>query len=133
MSEAEYEHLTQKIIGCAMKVHSVLGPGLLESAYAACLEYELKRAGLSCQREVPISIQYEELFIEIGYRADFLVESKVVLELKSVDNLVPVYKAKLISYLKLGKFPVGLLINFNVEHLRDGIHRLYPPRSSTCS
>jgi GxxExxY protein len=128
MREDGYEQLTHKIIGCAMKVHSVLGPGLLESAYAVCLEYELKKAGLTCPREVPISIRYEELFIEIGYRADSLVESKVVLELKSVDNLAPVYKAKLISYLKLAQFPVGLLINFNVEHLRDGIHRLYPPR-----
>ena len=128
MSDAEYEELTHKIIGCAMKVHSVLGPGLLESAYAACLEYELKKAGLAYQRELPVSIHYEELFIEIGYRVDFLVESKVVVELKSVENIVPVYKAKLISYLKLGHYRVGLLINFNVEHLRDGIHRLYSLR-----
>jgi GxxExxY protein len=128
MSEAGYEQPTRQIIGCAMKVHSVLGPGLLESAHGVCLEYELNKAGLTCQRELPISIHYEELCIEIGYRIDFLVESKVVLELKSVDNVIPVHKAKLISYVKLGHYPVGLLINFNVEHLRDGIHRLYPPR-----
>jgi GxxExxY protein len=111
-----------------MKVHSVLGPGLLESAYAACLEYELKKAGLATRREVPFNICYDEHVIELGYRLDTLVESTVVVENKSVEAVAPIYKAQLISYLKLAGYPVGLLINFNVVHLRDGIHRLFPPR-----
>jgi GxxExxY protein len=128
MSEVEYEGLTHKIIGCAMNVHSALGPGLLERAYGLCLEYELKQSGFSFQRQLPLPIHYREVYVDAGYRLDFLVESKVVIELKSVESVLPVHKAQLISYLKLGGYPVGVLINFNVEHLRDGIHRLFPPR-----
>jgi GxxExxY protein len=128
MVDPEYDELTHKIIGCAMKVHSALGPGLLESAYAACLEYELKKAGLAVQREVPFNICYDDKIFELGYRLDMLVESTVVVENKSVETVPPIYKAQLISYLKLAGYPVGLLINFNVVHLRDGIYRLYPPR-----
>jgi GxxExxY protein len=126
--DPQYDELTHKIIGCAMKVHTALGPGLLESAYAACLEYELKKAGLTVHREVPFKICYDEQILEVGYRLDMVVESRVVVENKSVETVLPIYKAQLISYLKLAGYPVGLLINFNVVHLRDGIHRLYPPR-----
>jgi len=128
MKETLYEDLTHRIIGCAMKVHSALGPGLLESAYGACLEHDLHQAGLRFQRQVPLQIRYDEVILEAGYRLDLVVEHQVVLELKSVETVLPIHKAQLISYLKLGAYPVGLLINFNIEHLRDGIHRLYSPR-----
>ena len=130
MNDMLCEELTHKIIGCAMKVHSALGPGLLESAYDACLEHDLGRAGLRFQRQVPLRICYDGVVLEAGYRLDLVVEDQIVLELKSVESVLPIHKAQLISYLKLGSYPVGLLINFNIEHLRDGIHRLYRPAES---
>jgi GxxExxY protein len=128
MRDPVCEELTHRIIGCALKVHSALGPGLLESAYGVCLEHDLRQAGLRFGRQVPLRIRYDDVVLDAGYRLDLVVEDQVVLELKSVEGVLPVHKAQVISYLKLGAYLVGLLINFNVEHLRDGIHRLYPPR-----
>jgi len=119
-----FERLTEKIIGAAMKVHSALGPGLLESAYEKCLLFELHRQGLKavCQLELPIV--YEGVKIDAGYRIDLLVEDSVIVEVKAVDKLIPIHQAQLISYLRLSGKKVGLLINFHVEHLKDGLKRI---------
>ncbi len=117
--------LTEKIIAAAMRVHTALGPGLLESAYEACLVHELLKTGLSARSQVELPIIYDGITLDIGYRTDILVEELVIIELKAVDKILPIHKAQLISYLKLSGKDVGLLINFNVEHLRDGIDRLH--------
>ena len=121
---SDLNDLTGRIIGCAMKVHSALGPGLLESAYEACLEYELKRSGLRAERQKPLPVIYEAVSVDCGYRIDLLVEGSVIVELKAVEALAPIHEAQLLSYLKLSNLQVGLLINFNVIHLRDGINRI---------
>jgi GxxExxY protein len=125
----DVNEVTGKVIGCALKVHSALGPGLLESAYRVCLVHELKANGLDVETEVPLPVIYRDVRLDAGYRLDILVEGTVVLELKAVEEIAPIHKAQLISYLKLGGFPAGLLINFNVVHLRDGIRRVYPQGS----
>jgi GxxExxY protein len=125
----DQDELTSKIIGCAMRVHSALGPGLLESAYRVCLTHDLTTHGLKTETEVRLPITYRGVRLDAGYRLDVLVDRTVVLELKAVEEIAPIHKAQLISYLKLGGFPVGLLINFNVVHLRDGIRRVYPQAS----
>jgi GxxExxY protein len=112
------------IIASAMKVHSALGPGLLESADGLCLSYELKKQGLVIRREVPIPIQYEELIIENGYRVDLLVNDLVVVELKALMAILPVHRGQLLSYLRLGGYKLGYLLNFNVAHMREGIVRM---------
>jgi GxxExxY protein len=119
----DQDQLTEKIIGAAMKVHSALGPGLLESAYQACLVYELKKQELAVKAEVILPLVYEGVEVDAGYRLDILVEDQVIVELKSVEKTLPVHEAQLITYLKLSKCKVGLLINFNVKHLREGITR----------
>ena len=116
--------LSKLIIGCAMKVHSNLGPGLLESAYEACLAYELSKAGLRFERQKPMPLIYEEVKLDVGYRLNLIVEGKVVVDPKSVEALTPVFMAQMITYLKLSGCKLGLIINFNVEHLRDGIKRI---------
>lgn len=118
------DEITGLIIRAAMKVHSALGPGLLESAYKACLIYELKNLGLNVTSEVPLPIVYEKVNIDTGYRIDLLVEDQVIVELKSVDSLQPIHQAQLLSYLRLAKRRVGLLINFNVVRLKEGIKRM---------
>jgi GxxExxY protein len=123
---SDISELTGRIIGCAMKVHSALGPGLLESAYRLCLVHELARNGVQTRTEVKLPVVYQDVRLDAGYRLDVLVGETIVLELKSVEELAPIHKAQLISYLKLGGYPAGLLINFNVVHLRDGIKRMYP-------
>ena len=115
--------LTQEIIGAAMKVHSALGPGLLESAYETCLEYELKKKW-SVERQKVLPVIYEDVELDCGYRLDLVVDSQVILELKTVEKLLPIHDAQLLSYLKLSGVHVGLLVNFHVLHLRDGIKRL---------
>ncbi len=120
----KHEDLTGKIIDAAMKVHSVLGPGLLESAYEACLLFELGKGGLRAARQVELPVVYENVKIDAGYRIDLLVEDEVVVELKSVEQLLPIHQAQLLSYLKLSGKQVGLLINFNVVHLKDGLKRM---------
>lgn len=116
--------ITGAIVNSAMKVHSVLGPGLLESAYQACLAHELRNRGLDVATEVALPVVYEGHKLEVGYRIDLVVESRVVVEVKSVDALHPIYQAQLLSYMRLSKIPIGLLINFNVLHLLDGIKRM---------
>lgn len=116
--------ITRSIIGAAMKVHSALGPGLLESAYEACLLFELHGAGLKAEAQVPLPVIYRQVKLDLGYRLDLLVEDSVIVELKSVEAIEPVHKAQLLSYLKLSGKHVGLIINFNVVHLKDGIKRL---------
>ena len=107
-----------------MKVHTVLGPGLLESAYHKCLAHELRRRGFGVQSQVEVPIEYGGTVIDIAYRIDLLVEGLVIVEVKAVAKILPVHEAQLLSYLRLSKKPVGLLINFNEVHLRDGIRRI---------
>jgi GxxExxY protein len=116
--------LSHKIIGCAMKVHTKLGPGLLESAYQECLFYELKKANLNLEKEVPRPIIYEEVKLDHGYRIDLLVENKTVIELKAVETRTDAHKAQVVTYLKLGDYKLGLLINFHVKSLKSGLKRI---------
>ncbi|HSJ48732.1 MAG TPA: GxxExxY protein [Gammaproteobacteria bacterium] len=116
--------LTRRVIGSAIEVHKVLGPGLLESAYQDCLEHEMNLAGLLCERQVPVSLDYKGLPVGDAYRVDLLVENRLVVELKAVEQVVPLHKAQLLTYLRLLQREVGLLINFNVVLLKDGIHRV---------
>ncbi|MCH2448651.1 MAG: GxxExxY protein [Gracilimonas sp.] len=118
------DELTDKVIGSAIRVHKELGPGLLESAYQECLFYVLKKDGLTVEKEKPIPIKFEEVELDCGYRIDLLVEKRLVLELKSVESLNKVHFAQVISYLKLGNFPLGLLLNFNVSLMKKGIKRV---------
>jgi len=119
----EFSELTKEIIGCAIEVHKLLGPGLLESAYEKCLEYELTRKGLYVERQKPIPIVYKKLRLDYGYRIDLLIENKVVIEIKSVDTLHPVHEAQILTYMKFAEKKVGLLINYNVKLLKEGIKR----------
>ena len=115
--------ITEEIIGAAIQVHRVLGPGLLESAYEACLAFELGRRGLKVEQQKPLPLIYETVKLECGYRIDLLVEGLVVVEIKSVDALAPIHEAQVMSYLKLSGCKLALLINFNVRVLKDGIRR----------
>ena len=117
------EHITGEIIAGAIKVHSTLGPGLLENAYKLCLAHELRIRGLHVEIQKPIPITYDGIVIDAGYRADLLVEHQVVVETKAVTSLLSLFRAQLVSQLRMGKFPVGLIINFHVERLKDGILR----------
>jgi GxxExxY protein len=112
------------IVSCAMKVHSAVGPGLLESAYELCLGHELTRQDLKVRNQVPIPIRYEELTIDHGYRVDLLVNDRVIIELKAIEMVLPVHRGQMLSYLRLGGFKLGYLLNFNVAHMRDGITRM---------
>lgn len=117
------EAITEKVIGCSIDVHRALGPGLLESAYEACLLYELRQRGLEVRSQVAIPLVYKDVQLDCGYRADLIVEDAVLLEIKSIEALLAIHEAQLISYLRLTKLPVGLLINFNVKLLTKGIVR----------
>ena len=112
------------IIASAIKVHTAVGPGLLESAYETCLVYELERRTVPVHRQLLVPIRYDDLTIDNGYRIDLLVGNKVIVELKAVESLLPVHRGQLLGYLKLGCFKLGYLLNFNVAHMRDGIVRL---------
>jgi len=116
--------LSKKIIGCAIEVHKHLGPGLLESAYQECLYYELQQVGLKVQKEKPMPIVYKEVKLDHGYRIDLLVEEKVVIEIKTVEAFNDVHTAQVLTYLKLGNYKLGLLFNFQVSILKNGIKRL---------
>ncbi|HQV55430.1 MAG: GxxExxY protein [Chitinophagaceae bacterium] len=116
--------LTGKIIGASFKVHSALGPGLLESSYKECLFYELSKEGLFVEKEKALPLVYEEIKLDIGYRLDLFVENKVVVEIKSIEAFTDVHTAQVLTYLKLTRCKVGLLINFNVADLKKGIKRL---------
>ncbi len=121
MSENE---LSTMIIGCAIEVHKQLGPGLLESAYKECLYYELKQAGLKVQKEKPMPIVYKEVKLDHGYRIDLLIEEKVVVEIKTVEAFSDVHTAQVLTYLRLGNYKLGLLLNFQTTVLKNGIKRL---------
>ena len=123
MSEYIYSELTREIIAAAMEVHSHLGPGMLESAYEECLSFELENRGIKINRQAPIPVVYKDIKLECGYRADIIVDGKVILELKSVEAINDVHEAQVLTYLKFSKCKVGLLINFNVKSLKDGIRR----------
>lgn len=118
------EEIGRAIIGAAMRVHSVVGPGLLESAYETCLLYELEKQRLQAHRQVLVPIRYEDLTIDNGYRLDLLVGNRVVVELKAVEAILPLHRSQLLGYLKLGDFKLGYLLNFHVAHMRDGIVRM---------
>jgi GxxExxY protein len=120
----ELNDITGQIVDAAMKVHTRLGPGLLESAYEACLSYELRQRGLQVATQVTLPIRYEGVQLDAGYRLDLLVESQVIVELKAVETMIPLFDAQLLSYLKLSGHKIGLLINFNVTRLKDGLKRL---------
>ena len=115
--------LSYEIIGCAMKVHSQLGPGLLESTYEACLEYELKQKGFKVERQKSLPVIYNFIKLDAGYRIDLMVEDEIIIELKAVRETTPIDEAQLMTYLKLSGKKLGLLINFNVKVLKDGITR----------
>ncbi len=119
-----HNEISNQIIGCAIKIHRSLGPGLLESAYEACLAYELEQSGLFVQRQKAIPLVYQSVKLECGFRADLVVNQKVIVEIKCKDSLHPVDQAQLLSYLRLLDLRVGLLINFHVTLLKDGIKRM---------
>lgn len=120
----EINKITHEILDSAYKVHAALGPGLLESAYRACLVYELRKKGLKVEEEKPLPLIYEEVRLECGYRIDIMVEDKVVVELKTVEAFTDVHTAQVLTYIKLSHSKVGLLINFYVKSLKDGIKRV---------
>lgn len=122
--EQELDRIASEIVDAAFKVHSTLGPGLLESVYETCLVHELRKRGLDVERQVTLPIVYDDLIIDGGLGLDLLVEAQVIVELKAVENLLPVHKAQVSSYLKLSGRHIGLLINFNVPLIKDGIKRI---------
>ena len=120
----EYEELTGKIIKCAMDVHTALGPGLLENVYKECLFYKLCKTGFYVEKEKPLPLVYEGVSLDCSYKIDLLVENNIVIELKSVKKIEDIHLAQILTYMKLGKYKVGLIINFNVSSLKDGIKRV---------
>jgi GxxExxY protein len=120
----DINEITHTTIGCALKVHSRLGPGLLESAYRQCLTLELKRANLRVESEVALPIVYDDLKIDAAYRIDLRIDNKILVEIKAIEKILPIHDAQLLSYLQLSGIRVGLLLNFNVVRLADGIKRL---------
>lgn len=120
----EFSDLSNRIIGCAIEAHRVLGPGLLESAYQQCLAHELTLQGIGFNLEHPLPVEYKGLHLECGYRIDILVENQIILELKSVEQIKGIHQAQLLTYMKLGGIKQGFLMNFNVERLVDGLKSL---------
>jgi GxxExxY protein len=122
-TEDIYPDLSKAIIGAAFKVHSGLGPGLLESAYETCLCHEFAKAGMPFARQVPVPIRYDNVDLDCGFRLDLLVDERVVVEVKAVERLTSIHDAQLLTYLRITRLRLGLLLNFNVSHMRDGIRR----------
>ncbi len=120
----EINNITGQVIDAAMKVHTALGPGLLESAYEACLVHELRKRGFQVDAQLALPIEYDGVRLDVGYRIDLLVEDTVIVELKAISEIQPIHEAQLLSYLKLSKKKIGLLINFHVLRLKDGIKRM---------
>ena len=120
----ELNELSRKVIGLCIEIHRGLGPGLLESAYEECLAYELSQAGLQFERQKPLPVVYKEVHLDCGYRLDLIVQNALIVELKSVSELTPLHQAQLLTYLKLARLPLGLLINFNVPALKQGVKRV---------
>jgi len=119
-----FNELTERVIGACIEIHRALGPGLLESAYEECLCYELSQAGMKFERQKPLPVNYKDVKLDCGYRLDLVVEEKVIIELKAVESLLPIHEAQLLTYLKLSGITLGLLINFNVAMLKQGIKRI---------
>jgi GxxExxY protein len=120
----ELNEISGQIVAAAITVHTVLGPGLLENAYEACLKHELLKRGLAVEQQVALPVVYDGVKIDLGYRLDLLVAQEIIIELKAVEKVTPLHEAQLLSYLKLGRKKLGLLINFNVVHLKNGIKRM---------
>lgn len=119
----EFDELSKRVIGCALEVHKHLGPGLLESTYEQCMAHELSLAGIAFKIQPALPVEYKGLKLDCGYRIDLLIEEKLIVELKSVAELLPIHQAQLLTYMKLARIPIGLLINFNVTRLKDGLRR----------
>ena len=119
----EFDQLSNRVIGCALEVHRALGPGLLESTYEQCPAYELSQAGIPFKLQSPLPVRYKEIKLDCGYRIDLFVNDELIVELKSVDKIMEIHKAQLLTYMKLAEVKVGLLINFNVEILKTAIKR----------
>lgn len=132
--ELSINEITEKVIGCAISVHTALGPGLLESAYQECLYFDLISEGFKVEKEKPLPLIYKDVKMDCAYRVDLLVEDKVIVELKSVEILTDIHKAQVLTYLKLSNNKIGLLINFNSSRIKDGLKRLinkyYKPQLS---
>ena len=120
----KFDKLSNQIIGCAIEVHKNLGPGLLESTYEQCLAYELKKSNISFKLQHSLPVKYKDIKLDCGYRIDLLIDDKVIVELKSVDNLLPIHQAQLLTYMKLSGVEIGLLMNFNVKYMKNGIKRM---------
>ena len=119
----EFDELSRHVIGCAIEVHRNLGPGLLESTYRQCLACELSNVGIPFEIELPLPIRYKEILLDCGYRIDLLVRADLIVEIKSVESLLPIHQAQILTYMRLAQVPLGLLINFNVTKLQSGIKR----------
>jgi GxxExxY protein len=119
----EFEPLSNKIIGAAIEVHKILGPGMLESAYEECLAFELVHQGLSVERQKSVPVRYKNIKLDCGYRIDLLINKEILIELKSVDVLAPIHDAQILTYMRFAGIKIGLLINFNVTALKNGIRR----------
>ena len=119
----EFDEISNKVIGCALEVHKALGPGLLESSYERCLTFELLAANIRHETQKELSINYKGTKLDCGYRVDFIVENELIIELKAVDKVHPIHEIQLLTYMKLANVKTGLLINFNVKKLKDGIKR----------
>ena len=119
----KFDELSNKVIGCAIEVHRELGPGLLESTYEQCLAYELRQAKIPFKLQVELPVEYKEIRLDCGYRIDVLVDGRVIVELKSVDQLLSIHSAQILTYMKLAGIGIGLLFNFNVDVLRKGVRR----------
>jgi GxxExxY protein len=117
----EFDELSRSVIGCAIEVHRTLGPGLLESTYRQCLAYELSHAQIPFQTEMPLSVRYKNVLLDCGYRIDLLVGGDLIVEVKSVETLLPIHQAQILTYMRLARIPIGLLINFNVTKSRAGL------------
>jgi GxxExxY protein len=124
MDKNEFDQITEKVIGAAIEVHRALGPGLLEGIYEECLCHELSLRNVSFKRQVVLPVQYKGISLDCGYRLDLLIEGKVVVEIKAIEKLLPIHKAQLLTYLKIGGWKGGLLLNFNVPLLKSGIDRI---------
>ena len=120
----EFDDLSHRVIGFALEVHKHLGPGLLESTYEQCLAHELSQAGVAFKMQHPLPVAYKDVRLDCGYRVDLLVDDRIILELKSVEKLLPIHEAQLLTYMKLAGVSIGLLMNFNVRYLKDGLKRM---------
>ncbi len=123
-TETQRDPLTRKVIGCAIEVHRQLGPGLLESTYEECLCYELSKEGLAFERQISLPMKYKDVALNVGYRIDLLVENKLIVEIKATEKILPLHEAQLLTYLKLSGTRTGLILNFNVPVLKDGVKRM---------